>query len=380
MFPPVPLLVIAGFSGSGKTTFIEKLIPSLRQRGYSPAYIKRAGGSHALDIPGKDSHRQLAAGATFSTVFTQEKWAMHQQGEPDAIWLSSQPQTDLLLLEGFKKSDLPKIVCIHPKEALPPELDWKQQPANACAYLTIETAQAHEINQTLGQTLAFQRDEIPAITAHVLKHLQAHYGQAFSLKGAVMIGGKSTRMGQDKAWLDYGQGPHACYLWKLLSQQPQVESVIYSGAPLTPPPAGEEIPIIPDRFLNFGPLGGLLTLFETDPNTAWWVVACDLAQLQKEALEYLMEHRNPLKAGTVFINENGRFEPLVALYEPRMGLHLKRALLYGTHSFQKIFPDLSLETLPIPDFLRWQLSNVNTPAQHRQALQSFETKNSADSF
>lgn len=382
MFPPVPLLVIAGFSGSGKTTFIEKFIPALIHRNYSPGYIKRAGGHHALDIPGKDSYRQLAAGASFSMVFTQEKWAMHQRGTPDEIWACSESRTDLVLLEGFKKSEHPKIVCVHPQETLPEELDWENGDAfsiaKVLAYLTVGATQAHEINETVGQTIAFQRDALDAITDHVLQKLDAHYHQVFALKGAVMIGGKSTRMGADKAWLEYGQGPHAHYLFEMLSQHPSLQAVIYSGTPLTEPPPGiSETTIVKDRFLNFGPLGGILTLFETDPQAAWFVLACDLAQLRKETIDYLLAHRNPLKAATVFVNDQDRFEPLAAVYEPRMGLHLKRSLLYGVRSFQKIFPQVSIQRLPIPQFLQAQLSNVNTPQEREQTLRALETGSSS---
>lgn len=377
MVPPVPTLVVTGFSGSGKTTFLEKFIRTLKQRHYCPGYIKHAGGKYTLDVAGKDSFVQLAAGASFSTIFTDEKWAIHQYGSLDETWLWSQAQTDIILLEGFKKSVHPKVVCIHPEKGIPERLDWQQfdPDAHVWAYLTIEQAEADQINQALGQPLAFQRDQIDSITNHILAKLNQHCREIFPLKGAVMIGGKSTRMGKDKAWLEYGQGPHAAYLFELLSQHPAIEEVFYSASPLTPPL--QEIPqkaILTDQFLNFGPLGGFLTLFENEPQAAWLVVACDLARFQEQALEYLIQHRDPLKAGTVFVNQKQRFEPLVAIYEPRMGLHMKRALLNRTYSLQRIFPDLSIQQLPIPEFLESQLSNVNTPEERQQTLDLLHLK------
>ena len=373
MFPPVPSLAITGFSGSGKTTFIEKFVQALKQRSYCPGYLKHAGGKYALDVSGKDSFRQLAAGASFSVVFTEEKWAMHQPGPIDETLLCSQSQTDIILLEGFKKSVHPKVVCLHPEKDIPEILDWQQSDqiltSTLWAYLTPEQTQADQINQMVGQPLAFQRDMIEHITNHLLDKLNRHSQKMFPLKGAIMIGGKSTRMGKDKAWLEYGRGPHACYLFDLLSQSSSIQEVVYSGSPLTPPP--QAIPkdaILTDRFLEFGPLGGFLTLLETDPHCAWLVVACDLARLQKEAVEYLIQHRDPLKAATVFVNKQQRFEPLVAIYEPRMGLHLKRALLNREYSLQRLFPQLSIQQLLIPEFLEEQLSNVNTQEERKQTL------------
>ena len=74
--PQVPLLVVTGFSGSGKTTFNEKFIKRLKQLDYKPGYIKHAGKSYSLDVPGKDSARQMEAGASFSAVFTKDSWSL----------------------------------------------------------------------------------------------------------------------------------------------------------------------------------------------------------------------------------------------------------------------------------------------------------------
>jgi molybdopterin-guanine dinucleotide biosynthesis protein len=55
------------------------------------------------------------ASASFSVVCTDEKWAMHQHGPLDEMALRSHAQTDVLLLEGFKKSNHPKVICVHPE-------------------------------------------------------------------------------------------------------------------------------------------------------------------------------------------------------------------------------------------------------------------------
>ena len=325
-----------------------------------------------LDTPGKDSTRQLAAGASFSVVCTDEKWAMHQHGPLDEMALRSHAQTDVLLLEGFKKSNHPKVICVHPEKEVPDELGWNNPSPHRApiwAYLTPDQSQATEINQNLRQPLAFQRDNVESISDHLLTQMKQYYQQLFPLNGAVMIGGKSTRMGEDKAWLDYGKGPHAVHLFDLLTQTTTIEKVFYSGTPLSAPPqsiASETI--LRDRFLDFGPLGGILTLFEIDPNTAWLVIACDLVDLQNETIAYLIQNRNPLKVGTVFFNKKKRFEPLMAIYEPHMGLQLKRSLLDGKYSFQQIFQQLSIHQLRIPANLEAHLHNVNSMAERQSTL------------
>ncbi len=374
MLARVPLLTITGFSGSGKTTFIEKLIPVLKKRGYFPGYIKHAGGKYDLDVPGKDSYRQLAAGAVFSSVFTEEKWAFHQLEAMDEIFLASR-QADILILEGFKQSNYPKLVCVHPSSGVPDELSWEHSNANnpekVWAYLTSDEQQANRINQITQQSIAFQRDATEAIASHSLNQLKEYCKRSFALKGAVMIGGKSSRMGEDKAWLSYGKGAHAHYLFELLAQHSALQDVVYSGVPQAPfPPEADEEKILQDRFVGFGPLGGFLTLFETSPQSAWLVLACDLARLQQEAVEYLIRHRNPLKMATVFVSAPQRYEPLAAIYEPQMGLYFKRILVEGKYSLQRAFPQLPVEKVPVPSSLQQQLINVNTPQERDHILHS----------
>ena len=372
-FSPLPLLAVSGFSGSGKTSFIEKFIHALKRRGYFPGYVKHAAGKYRLDVPGKDSSRQLDAGASFSVVLTDEKWAMHQHGPLDTTTLGSHPQTDILLLEGFKKSVHPKVVCVHPEKSVPHELAWDNPGADRTlvwAYLTPDERLSKEINSTLGQSLAFRRDAVQPITEHLLTRMKEHYLQKFPLKGAVMMGGQSTRMGKDKAWLDYGKGPHAIYLFDLLSGASAIKEVVYSGKPLSPPPRSiAPETILCDRFLNFGPLGGILTLFENDPNAAWLILACDLVDLQPETIQYLIQNRNPLKSATVFVNHKNRYEPLVSIYEPHIGLQLKRALLGCEQSFQKIFPKMSIQKLQVPSNLETQFHNINSMEERQRTLQ-----------
>lgn len=369
----VASLVITGFSGSGKTTFIEKLIQALKTIGYRPGYLKHAGGNYDLDVPGKDSYRQKAAGASFAAVFTDTSWALHHTGEIDELLLQTRPQTDLILLEGFKTNPAPKIVCLHPSKGVPDALHWNiaDTDASVFAYLTPTENQAQQINETVGKPIAFQRDTLQPLVSPVLAQLKHYYQQKSSLYSAVMVGGQSSRMGADKAWLDYGSGPQALHLFQLFSRINAVQKTFFSGAPQSFfPPEVSEKTIIRDRFLNFGPLGGFLTLFESAPQQAWLVAACDLAGLQPEAIHYLIQHRNPLKAATIYVNQRQKWEPLLAIYEPRMGLHLKQALLHKTYSLQKIFANLSIESIPIPDNLQSQFINVNTPEERRSLLET----------
>ena len=112
-----PLLGFVAYSGTGKTTLLEQLIPELRTRGLRIALIKHAHHDFDIDTPGKDSYRLRKAGAAQVMVASGKRWALvnehdSQRDEPrlDELLQHLDPERfDLLLVEGFKHESYPKI-------------------------------------------------------------------------------------------------------------------------------------------------------------------------------------------------------------------------------------------------------------------------------
>lgn len=101
--------VFAAWSGTGKTAYLEKLIPCLGQLGLTAAVVKHDVHGLALDRPGKDSHRLFQAGAEAAVVCGGEV-LLHRRDAPTLEEvLALLPPTDLVLVEGFKASCYPKI-------------------------------------------------------------------------------------------------------------------------------------------------------------------------------------------------------------------------------------------------------------------------------
>jgi molybdopterin-guanine dinucleotide biosynthesis adapter protein len=119
----------AGYSGSGKTTLIEKVIPELIASGLRVSLIKHAHHSFDIDKPGKDSYRHREAGAHEVLLASSQRWVlMHElreTEEPSLDDLLKQfSECDLILVEGYKFSSVPKIE-IYRAEHDKPRLDAK---------------------------------------------------------------------------------------------------------------------------------------------------------------------------------------------------------------------------------------------------------------
>lgn len=114
----------AGWSGAGKTTLIEKLIPNLVARGVRVSLIKHAHHAFDIDRPGKDSYRHRDAGCGEVLVTSTARWAlMHElRGAPElslGAAIQRLSPCDLVLVEGFKGAPIPKLEVHRPQVGKP---------------------------------------------------------------------------------------------------------------------------------------------------------------------------------------------------------------------------------------------------------------------
>ena len=108
-----PVLSVVGFSDSGKTSYLEKLIPALKNRGIRLGVIKHDTHSFDIDIPGKDSWRLTQAGADITVISSPAKIAVLEKWnqEEDLYHLANRlkGKVDLVLTEGYKRDKALKI-------------------------------------------------------------------------------------------------------------------------------------------------------------------------------------------------------------------------------------------------------------------------------
>lgn len=122
-----PMVGLAAWSGTGKTTFLERLIPELTRRGVRVAVVKHTHHIPGPETPDKDSHRLRRAGAAQVLLLCRDEMPLEESRR-------HLPEVDLILVEGFKHSDLPKLE-LHRKAVDKPLIT---PPENRVAVLTDE--------------------------------------------------------------------------------------------------------------------------------------------------------------------------------------------------------------------------------------------------
>ncbi len=117
----IPAVSIMGWSGSGKTTFLTKLLPELKARGLRCAVVKHDGHEFEIDRPGKDSWRFAQAGAEVVAISSKSKAALMIYRETAlSELLEGIRDVDLILIEGWKHTDLPRVEVRRAANGKPP--------------------------------------------------------------------------------------------------------------------------------------------------------------------------------------------------------------------------------------------------------------------
>lgn len=123
----IPAILISGYSDSGKTTIIEQLLEIYTSKGYDVATVKHHKGSFDVG-ENKDSSKHLKSGATSVSLASDEEYIvikkLKKKNDLNEI-LNNISGVDLILVEGYKSEDFPKIE-VYRKKMNNPRLDDKK--------------------------------------------------------------------------------------------------------------------------------------------------------------------------------------------------------------------------------------------------------------
>lgn len=107
-----PVVLVAGWSGSGKTTFVEKLLPILKKKNLKLGTVKHHHAALEIDKEGKDSYRHRKAGADRTIISSSNAVAMIMGSDHDPLLDELIPLMkgmDIVIVEGYKREKRPKI-------------------------------------------------------------------------------------------------------------------------------------------------------------------------------------------------------------------------------------------------------------------------------
>ncbi len=197
---------------------------------------------------------------------------------------------------------------------------------------------------------------------------------ALRAAGFVLTGGRSSRMGRDKALLELAGRPLA--LRTADTMRPLVDQVVLVGAPERCAHLG--LPVLADRVAGKGPLAGMVTALAATAHEWNLVLACDLPYMETRALEVLLH----LVASTPDVDAivprtSEGWQPLCAAYHRRCLPVFERVLDSDYPKIARAFRDLRVRELSSAELERFALSarmfkNMNTPEDYEEARRTLE--------
>lgn len=270
--------------------------------------------------------------------------------------------TDLTLINGNHYRAEAQIAFVHPKK----DLEKKQDKLTNVVLVILDESVKDVPNFLIAyinntDVPVYRASEIEKISQFIDGWLRERIPKLY---GLVLAGGKSTRMIKDKSLINYHGKPQQEHMYEMLDKvcekvyvssrdEEQSENIGYDS--------------ITDKFIGLGPYGGILSAFMQEPNVAWLVVAVDLPFLDNATIENLIEHRNPSKLATSFIDLKNEFpEPLISIWEPKAYPRMLDFLSKGYSCPRKVLINSDVEVLTKRD--AQALINVNTPGELDQAL------------
>jgi len=184
--------------------------------------------------------------------------------------------------------------------------------------------------------------------------------------GLVLAGGKSRRMGHDKALLVRDGQSQLLHMVSLLDAV--VERVFVSARSDQKDDAERSrFELVVDRYEDMGPIAGILSALQEYPQADWLVVACDLPNIDDSTLRFLLDNTSDNQPFTAFrSSHDGLPEPLCAVYRAGSDKLLQEFVDDGLVCPRKVLirSDTCLLEQPNPR----SLDNVNTPDDLKQSI------------
>lgn len=335
------IFAICGAKNTGKTTLITQLIAAFTARGLKVATIKHDGHDFSADVPNTDTYRHMAAGAYGTAVFSDNKFMVVkvQPVTPIAEMTEMFSEADIILVEGCKSSAYPKMQMLRSGE----------KDHMICNQLNFVGYIADGTMEIEGYP-CYHRNDVSAIAEAILveKFIRTE------LSMVVLAGGKSQRMGRDKADLPYGEETfleHQIAKGRALG----IEDVLVSGY------RGERCSakVVGDVHVERGPLGGLASTLPQIENARCLVLSVDMPQLPLSVLRKLIARSRGSDCAVTILRHGTKFEPLVGVYTRSAAAAAEELLRRGRGAVMALLEEVGYEEFICPED-EAAFQNVNT--------------------
>lgn len=187
----------------------------------------------------------------------------------------------------------------------------------------------------------------------------------------ILAGGKSRRMGEDKAGLLFLGTP----FWQVLVDKGQIAGIkkIYLSREGKETKNMEDVHLVYDEYPQRGPLGGMQAAFAKMDTPYCLVVSVDVPQIPVEVLRHLLnchkeKVRNGMTAGALLLEHEDQAEPLIGVYHTKYASLIEDEIKEHSCPVFRVLDKIKYET-DMQNVQKWQVVSLNTPQEYKKMLE-----------
>lgn len=344
-----PILHIVGRKRAGKTELMIRLIRRLSAQGYRVAGVRHSPHSHCIDAKGSDTAAYKKAGAIGAALITAGETNLFY---PAIGWNDkflpvrhTFNHCHLILVEGGMKEGKEKIEIVPPGE---------------CPLLSGDAAARAVVSDH------YSAPDLPSFKPQEVERLCSFIEERYiraAISGAVMAGGKSSRLGVNKAFLKFHDRPAV----ELVLEK--VSALVSPVIIITNSPAEFRylnIPAASDILPGCGPLSGIHAALSLSPAEYVLVVSCDLPLLTPQILRSLL---TAYPGYDITLYKHAQFEPLCAVYRRTCLPALEELIDHGEYRIIDLFPTLNVKVIRTDQNEAFQ--SINTPEDYERLREKY---------
>jgi len=339
-----PIIHVVGKKGSGKTDLMVGLIGSLSARGYKIAAVRHSPHDHKVDKEGTDTDRFKKSGAKGTALVTLDETSLFipasEWKEKVSVMQNVFCDVDLILIEGGIKNSEYKIEVVKEDEDL------------LCA-------EDKGLIAVVGK--AVKEDELSCFSAADIEGVASFIEGSFLvpvISAAVMAGGKSKRLGQNKALMQINGIKVLESVLNMVSPYVQKVMIITN----TPEEYSFlDVETAKDVRPGFGPLSGIHSALSLASSEYVLVVSCDIPLVGSKQIEQLV---SSCRGHDITIFKHKNFEPLCAVYRRSCIDALNELIDHNECRIIDLFPTLDVKVIRVNDAEIFRSINTKEDYEH----------------
>lgn len=178
----------------------------------------------------------------------------------------------------------------------------------------------------------------------------------------LLMGGQSTRMGQDKAYLDYCGVP----FWKQIADEMQKCGETYLSVNSRNNSPNTSYSIIIDEYENIGPMGGICSGLNKIKESVAFFAPCDIPTIPVEFIQAVMDQYEENYDGVVVASKTGKCYPTIGVYPKKILKQLRKQIEEKDYRLMNLIQSCNVKVVSEQELAvtSFELMNINTPKDY----------------